>query len=182
MTPGEQLARSFESYATLLPNGSCKAYWDSLGGVWTIGFGSTGHDVKSSTIWSRDTAESRFSRDYACARKGVLRASPHVSGNHLEALTSWAYNCGVGAYQTSTLRRYVNASRWLAAANEFPKWNHSGGRVVAGLTRRRAAERALFLKPDVTPSDTEPDSQVPVSPPIPWIQRFLNWLLSVPLQ
>ena len=59
---------------------------------------------------------------------------------------SWAYNVGCGALQTSTLRKRMNAGEDLntVASQELPKWNIAGGQVVAGLTRRRAAEVAFF--------------------------------------
>lgn len=162
MTVGTDLCQSFESYAIAQPDGSCKAYWDKTGKVWTIGWGSTGPAIGSFTIWSREQADSWFESFWSKTRTGVLRASPFLSApehyNRLEALTCFAYNCGTGAYQTSTLRRKVNAKDFAAAALEFPKWNHSGGKVVAGLTRRRLAERALFLLPVATSQAQMPDA------------------------
>jgi lysozyme len=46
---------------------------------------------------------------------------------------------------SSTLLRELNAGHYRTAADEFLKWDHAGGRVLLGLTRRRQAERALFL-------------------------------------
>lgn len=146
-TPGFILCMDSEGYATDLGNGFVQAYWDAIGLVWTIGFGSTGSDIKKGTTWSRDHAVLRLQQGWTSAQAGVLRASPILSKYPLmlDAITDFAYNCGVGAYQASTLRRKVNALDWTAASNEFPKWNHSQGKVVAGLTVRRARERTLFL-------------------------------------
>lgn len=188
-TPGQSLALSFESYATRLPNGSCRAYWDKLGGVWTIGYGSTGAGITGSTIWTQQQAMARFEQQWSAVRAGVLRISPVLNGNRLEAVCSFAYNCGVGAYQTSTMHRLINAKQWLSAANQFQFWNHSGGKVVPGLTRRRSAERALFLSPSAgqttsqTPQPPMPNAPRPTSPtPQTFVDRFVAWLRSMPRQ
>lgn len=152
MSPGEALCKSFEKYARAQADGTCRAYKPIPTDPWTIGWGSTGKDVTSTSWWTRLKADQRFDHSWASCKAGVLRASPILAkpenANRLEAIISFAYNCGTGAYQASTLRRYVNAERWADAANEFAKWNHSMGKVVAGLTRRRAAEKSLFGTPD----------------------------------
>lgn len=58
---------------------------------------------------------------------------------------SLAYNIGVSAFRGSTLLRLLNVSQYQAASDEFPRWNKAGGKVLPGLVKRRAAERALFL-------------------------------------
>lgn len=149
MSVGTDLCQGFESYAQLLPDGRVKAYWDKTGKVWTIGWGSTGADVGSATIWTRETADSRFQDIWNKTRAGVLRASPLLSApenyNRLEAVTCFAYNVGTGAYNASTMKRKVNAGAWQEAAEQFPRWKYSGGVALRGLVRRRAAEQALFL-------------------------------------
>ena len=178
MGAGADLAMRFESYAKRLPNDYCQSYWDAIGQVWTIGYGSTGTDVKMSMVWTREQATNRFGQTFQQCMDGVKRASPNVDGNHLEALASFAYNCGIGAYQTSTLRRYVNQSRWTDASNEFPKWCNSHGRKVQGLVNRRAAERALFLTP-VTQTATQPQSSLPDVPSFQDVwAHFLAWLTA----
>ena len=59
----------------------------------------------------------------------------------------FAYNVGTGALQKSTLIKLLNAGDTQGAADQFLRWNKAGGQVVAGLTRRREAERKLFLTP-----------------------------------
>jgi lysozyme len=75
-----------------------------------------------------------------------------LTQHQFDALVDFAYNAGVGNLKSSTLLKYVNAGNFDAAANEFPKWNKArqNGVLVAlpGLTRRRNAERTLFLTPD----------------------------------
>ena len=67
-----------------------------------------------------------------------------LTQHQFDALVSFAYNVGVNALRTSTLRRKLNAGLYDEAADQFLRWNRGGGRVLAGLTRRRKAERLLF--------------------------------------
>ena len=62
------------------------------------------------------------------------------------AIVSWAYNVGLGAACKSTLMRKANAGDLLGACNQLPRWNRAGGKVVRGLTRRRADEKAMCIK------------------------------------
>ena len=75
-----------------------------------------------------------------------------IPGNAYSALVSFAYN--VRGWRGSTLLRLVNAGDMAGAAEQFDRWTLSGGRVMRGLVRRRAAERALFE----TPGDGDPVS------------------------
>lgn len=156
---GLEICKEAEGYATALPNGDCVSYWDAMGNVWTIGFGVTGKDVVKGVRLTRLQAEQRLQIEWEKHKAGVLRASPSLSHypNRLDAVTCWAYNFGVGRYQSSTLRRYVDQNRRQEAADEFPKWNLAGGKVQRGLVLRRQKERALFLLPD-TPSTILLDS------------------------
>lgn len=163
-TPGFILCMESEGYAKDRGDGWVVAYWDAIGHVYTIGYGSTGADIKKGTTWTHAHAVLRLQQGWNSAQAGVLRASPILSAYPimLDALTDFAYNCGVGAYQASTLRRKVNAQDWNGASNELPKWNHSKGKVVAGLTIRRQKERALFLS-QLTNSGKAPDPSRSVS-------------------
>ncbi|KAF2749334.1 glycoside hydrolase family 24 protein [Sporormia fimetaria CBS 119925] len=77
----------------------------------------------------------------------TLKTASHVTlnANQYGALVSWAFNVGSGAVGTSTLLARLNAGENEATviAQELPRWNKAGGKVLAGLTRRRAAEVAL---------------------------------------
>jgi lysozyme len=68
-----------------------------------------------------------------------------LNDNEFAALVSFSYNLGLGSLQHSTLLQKLNAGDRAGAAVEFLKWNHAGGQVLAGLTRRRLAEHDLFL-------------------------------------
>jgi lysozyme len=68
-----------------------------------------------------------------------------LTQNQFDALVDFTYNLGSGALISSTLLTLLNKGLFEEAANEFPKWNHSGGKVIPGLTRRRETEKLLFL-------------------------------------
>lgn len=68
-----------------------------------------------------------------------------LTQGQFDALVSFTYNLGARSLSTSTLLRKLNAGDYAGAADEFLRWNKAGGKVLNGLTRRREAERALFL-------------------------------------
>lgn len=152
MTPSVaafNLIKQFEGYATVLPDGRCGAYPDpgSGGDPWTIGFGSTGHGIAKGTIWTRQQAEERLEADVIKFAQGVASAVAEgaaTAQNEFDALVSFAYNLGLGNLQSSTLLKKHRAGDKANAASEFLKWNKASGHVMAGLTRRRAAEAALY--------------------------------------
>lgn len=76
------------------------------------------------------------------------RINPGLEQNQFDALLAFTFNLGIGAFAHSTLLRYINAGDLAAAAEEFPRWVRASGRVVQGLVKRRAAERAMFLSAD----------------------------------
>ncbi|WP_330114087.1 lysozyme [Pseudomonas sp. JS3066] len=121
------------------------AYRDSVG-VLTIGYGHTGADVKQGMTITRDEAERLLRDDLHDAESAVEKAVrvPMTQGQ-FDALVSFVFNLGAGRLQTSTLLRKLNDRNYIGAADEFPRWNKAGGKVLAGLTARRGAERALFL-------------------------------------
>lgn len=116
-------------------------------GVWTCGWGSTGPDVVEGTVWTQQQANARMEKDVKVFVDGVLKVSPVLKDypNKLSAIADFAYNCGLGNYRSSTLCKKVNAGDWEGAAEEFGKWTKAGGKELAGLVRRRQAEKQLFL-------------------------------------
>ena len=69
-----------------------------------------------------------------------------VTQNQFDALVDFAYNVGIGNLKSSTLLKKVNAKNFSGAALEFIKWNKADGKVLPGLTKRRTAEKDLFIK------------------------------------
>jgi lysozyme len=68
-----------------------------------------------------------------------------LTENQLSALTSFTFNVDCSALMRSSLRMKLNKREYQGVADEFVKWRMAGGRILAGLVRRRAAERSLFL-------------------------------------
>lgn len=115
-------------------------------GAWTIGWGRT-TNVKRDDICSQEQADKWLVQEYDAFEKKVRAlVKVPVTANQLGALVSFAYNIGTGALGSSTLLKKLNAGDYVGAAGQFARWNKAGGRILAGLTKRRAAESALFLK------------------------------------
>jgi len=115
-------------------------------GVWTIGWGRT-TNVKRGDTCTQAQADAWLEQEYdAFERKVRSLVKVPLTANQMGALVSLAYNVGMGALGSSTLLRLLNAGQYDAAAKQFARWNKAGGRVLAGLTRRRAAEAASFAK------------------------------------
>lgn len=101
-------------------------------------------------VWAKQETDDLFDADIASFERGVLRLVPGVVGHQgrFDALVSFAYNVGLGNLQRSTVRIKANRGEWEEAADALLLWNKAGGKVFAGLDRRRKDERALFLSVD----------------------------------
>ena len=114
-------------------------------GVWTIGYGTTGPNIKEGLTWTAAQCEAALLSDVReFAREVRASLKVKVSARQFAALVSLAYNIGINALRASTLLRKLNAGDYAGAAEQFPRWNRAGGRELQGLTNRRAEERALF--------------------------------------
>lgn len=139
---GIRLIKSFEGLRL-------RAYQDAVG-VWTIGYGTT-RNVQPGQVITEAEAERLLTQDVERFERDVNAAvTVPLNDNQFSALVSFAYNVGSEALRSSTLLRLLNAGDYQGAADQLPRWNQAGGRVLAGLTRRRNAERALFLGQDFT--------------------------------
>ena len=69
-----------------------------------------------------------------------------LSQNQFDALVSFVYNVGVGAFTHSTLLRMLNEGDFKGVAKQFPRWIYSKGKVLDSLINRRKKERELFEK------------------------------------
>lgn len=136
-----------------------KAYRDPVG-IWTIGYGTTemagvGIDPKAGMTITQDDAERYLQlavQKFAASVEDLIDVP--VTENQFGALVSLAYNIGPSALAKSTVMKRLNAGDYQGAADAFAMWNKAGGKVLPGLTRRRAAERALFLKADADPRES----------------------------
>lgn len=144
---GVALVKAFEGLHRVVGPGMVQAYL-CPNSVWTIGWGTTGKDIKPGLAITVNKANEYLTRDLNYAMNRVLVLSPILALHpvKLAAVTSFAYNLGVGAYQVSTLRRRINAGQWDEAAAQFGRWVFAGQKLLKGLVLRREAERALFCQ------------------------------------
>ena len=122
------------------------AYLDG-NGIPTIGWGHT-LGVRLGDTCTPEQADTWFFQDTGGACRVVMaNVDIAINQNQFDALVSFTFNVGGGAFLHSTLLRVLNAGHLMAAADEFLRWDHVAGVVSDGLARRRAAERALFVTP-----------------------------------
>lgn len=141
---GARLIEGFEGFR------SCP-YRDAVG-VWTIGYGSTKGVGPNTKCISRQAAEDRLMREVDATYGHAVNAlNVDLTQGQFDALTSFVYNVGPGGVGPNTgVGRALRAKNHRRAADELLKWDKAGGRALPGLTRRRQAERRLYL------SDPEP--------------------------
>ena len=118
----------------------------------TIGYGSTYYPNGTKVKLSDDSISEEEAtqileyiaqKDFGSAvNKFVI---VELTQNQFDALVSFAYNIGRTAFENSTLLKLLNRGEYEAAAEQFEKWNKSGGKVLSGLTKRRFDEQKLFL-------------------------------------
>ncbi len=133
---GLHLTESFESCRL-------QAYLDSAG-VPTIGYGHT-HGVTLGMSCTQEEAEQWLQQDIQVAAQAVNgMVTVALTQPEFDALVDFTFNLGTGNLQKSTLLRLLNAGDYKGAAAEFEKWDRAGGKVMAGLLRRRQAEEQMF--------------------------------------
>ena len=165
------------------------AYYD-IANVLTIGYGHTGPDVIEGLRWTESQAADALAKDLLrfetelsnwARRNGV-----ELNQNEFDALVSFTFNVGFGAFEGSTAARRLAGGDRTGAAEALTWWNKArvDGRLVTvnGLVRRRAAERAMFLQPIVEPSNNpdkaeyrpadETRANAVEAPPLHYVRRF----------
>lgn len=140
---GLEIIKEFEGFRS-------KPYLCSAG-VATIGYGTTVYsngtkvrlsDKPISVEEATDMLQYQCDRVYGHCVSGKAISSTQ---NQFDAMVSFTYNVGCGAFGSSTLLRKHNARDYKGAADEFLRWNKAGGKILNGLVRRRDAERKLYL-------------------------------------
>ena len=98
-------------------------------------------------VWTKEEIEKLFADDVASFERGVLRLAPPVAGRQgaFDACVSFAFNAGLGTFQRSSIRMKLNRGDWEGAADALLLYCMGGGKILAGLKKRRDAEKALFL-------------------------------------
>jgi len=135
-------------------------------GVLTIGYGSTGPHVKPGMKITQAEAERLLLKDlerFEAAVNDLVKVP--LTQSMYDALVSFAFNCGIGALEDSTLLRLLNQRNYTGAAAQFDRWTKGPNGPLPGLVRRRDAEEALFRKdglsaPAVTPSVSHPKFKI----------------------
>ena len=119
------------------------AYQDSVG-VWTIGYGHT-KGVKPGMTITQEEAEQMLESELAEYEGYVEKyVTVPLTQNQFDALVVWVYNLGPTNFRKSTLLKELNSGDYTAASKEIKRWNKAGGKVLAGLVKRREAEAQLF--------------------------------------
>ena len=147
---GEKLIKQFES---------CKLFAykaDKSEKYYTIGWGHYGADVGKNAIITKETADKLFRNDIKYFETSVNSClKVKITQSMFNALVSFTYNVGFGAFKSSTLLKYVNKKQFKKASNEFKKWNKCGGKVLNGLVKRRLLEKIEFERQGLAPSNIE---------------------------
>jgi lysozyme len=148
----EELIKRFEADDI---NKYLRAYLDPVG-IPTVGYGSTyNYDAKrkvrlGDSITQEKAVEWLRKETKSIVPKIKALVKVPINQNQLDSLTSFVYNVGIGAFQSSTLLRLLNSGAPKEeVAAQFDRWNKGTVRgekvVLPGLTRRRKEEKALFL-------------------------------------
>jgi GH24 family phage-related lysozyme (muramidase) len=139
---GVAFIKDFEGYRL-------QSYRD-IKGIPTIGVGHTGHDVEMGQTITSDEVDDLLRADLMIVERCIVaNVKVDLKQCMFDALCSLVFNIGTGAFSKSTLLKLLNKSKYVECASQFLRWNKSNGTPVPGLTRRREAERALFLKEGV---------------------------------
>jgi GH24 family phage-related lysozyme (muramidase) len=126
-----------------------ESYLDVVG-IWTIGYGTTANVTQGMRI-SQAQAEAFLMRDLAMFEETIANTvRVPLNGDQFSALVSFTYNVGSTAFAESTLLQLLNKSDYIGAADQMLRWNKGGNLELPGLTRRRQAERSLFLGQNFT--------------------------------
>jgi lysozyme len=117
-------------------------------GVWTIGYGHTEGVTRGMQI-TKEEAEDLLRHDLQLFENGVKRfiGDAPTNENQFSAFVSLAYNIGITAFGKSSALREHKSGNYELAANKIMLWNKAGGKVLAGLIRRRKAESKLYAIP-----------------------------------
>jgi lysozyme len=119
--------------------------YKDVAGFWTGGYGHKleaweHKETRTEEEWTRILAQ-----DVATAETAVNNlVKVPLEQYQFDALVSFVYNVGVGAFRRSTMLKLLNQGNYSAAAGEFSKWVKAGGKTVQGLVNRRTAEANLF--------------------------------------
>ena len=114
-------------------------------GVLTIGWGHTGADVYEGLTITQDQADALLLRDVRATVNHVnFLVNVPLTQGEFDAIVDFCFNCGSGEFAGSTMLRLLNEGDYASAATQFERWDKAGGKIIAGLLRRRIAEEQEF--------------------------------------
>lgn len=150
---GLEIVKSFEGLFL-------EAYQDVVG-VWTIGWGAT-EGIRPGMKITVAQAEELLKKELSKFETAVADfVKVKINDDQFSALVSFSYNVGANALFKSTLLQLLNQGKYQEAAEQFLRWDKAGPKSYLGLSRRRRAERSLFLsQPWEWARTWEPDKQV----------------------
>lgn len=114
------------------------AYKDTKG-IWTIGVGHTGPEVKPGLVWTKDQVMSAFKKDVGWAEAAVNDIAGPINQDKFDALVSFVFNIGASAFDKSTMKKMLDEGDYFNAAKQFDRWNKP-----AEIISRRNGERDQF--------------------------------------
>ena len=136
---GLQLIKKFEGFRS-------EAYY-CTSGVLTIGYGHT-QGVEENDTCTMEEATEFLKKDVEKAERTINDlVKCELNQNQFDALVSFVYNIGRENFRRSSMLKFLNSNHYPLSSGQFDRWIHSRGKVVQGLVKRRAAEKALFLEP-----------------------------------
>lgn len=116
-------------------------------GVWTIGYGHTGPEVKAGMRVTGQQAEALLRQDVRKAGRMVEAEGLRLRQHQFDALVSFVYNVGGAAFRLSTLLKRIRVDPDAPEIRaEFARWNKAGGKVLPGLVARRKDEADLYFR------------------------------------
>ena len=151
MTPSANIIAFVQGYEKC----KLKAYMPTPNDRPTIGWGTTGPDIKMGMVWTPRQCDDRFARDFgnfAASVEKLLNKAP-TTQNQFDAMVSLAYNIGVGNFTISSVLSNHRLMHYSTAAMAFLLWNKQKNQktkqleVLNGLTKRRKAESAIYQQP-----------------------------------
>lgn len=151
-----ELVKKFEGLHKVKDDGMVHAY-RCPAGKWTCGYGAT-RGVRSGVTWTKEYSEMRLIEDLEEHGK-IVKKSVNVplTQSQYDALTSFVFNLGGGAFRSSTLLKKLNKGMYDDCPEQIMRWNKAkvDGKLIPlrGLTRRRSAEAAIFSRDAQLPSD-----------------------------
>lgn len=125
---------------------SLEAYWDAIGGVWTIGYGATGPHITKGTVWTQAQCDQDLTARLSLLGDEVDGAMEGVvlNDNQKAAIVDFCYEEGIGTFLKSSVLMLLRQNDFKEAMERILLYDKAGGVDVAGIENRRKAEVSLF--------------------------------------